>query len=105
MRGIFPIRTRAAASSINMNPQTCLPVSAEGEEEGSTWRWEGLQVGNLCLGVGDVSAVVGRVWGRVHWGWKGLLGTGRVQRGRVWWGWEHLSARRALPLLPPPSPA
>jgi len=87
MKGISSICTRAAASSINMNPQTCLPVSAEGEEEGSACGWEGRQVGNLCLGGGDVSAVVGRVWGRVHWvevfawNWESLEGKGLVGVG------------------------
>lgn len=68
MRGISPIPTWAAANSINMTPQTCLLVPAEGEGELSTCGWEGLRVGNFCLGVGESPDSQRGVWGRVPWG-------------------------------------
>lgn len=91
MRGISPIPTWAAASSINMTPQTCLPVSAEGEGELSTCGWEGLQVGNFCLGVGEVNALAeslgeGPLGVEVFaWNWESLEGKGLVAVGASSW--------------------
>lgn len=115
MRGISPIPTWAAASSINMTPQTCLPVSAEGEGELSTCGWEGLQVGNFCLGVGEVNALAeslgeGPLGVEVFaWNWESLEGKGLVAVGASSWNGRICkgifgppSASPSQPSLTPP---
>lgn len=100
MRGTAPVPTWAAASSINMNPQTCLPVSAEGEEDvspggGRVCRW------GTSTWVGEVSALAGRVWGGSTAGGSVCLELG--ESGGEGPAGVGASACGVLPLLPLPT--
>lgn len=78
----------------------------------STWRWEDLQVRDFCLGLGEVSALLERVWGRAHGGRSVCLELGEAgeegsrRSGSICQEWEDLPVGPSLcfPLPEQPDP-